>query len=98
MAVWSEVDARSRRMVGGFALKLAIYLLAAIALSAHAERRLLGFAQILEVWLYLAGLATAIVALIKRQKPAPGTITYWDEALAYGGLCLLVHIGLRSFA
>jgi hypothetical protein len=96
MAVWSEVDVQSRRMVGGFALKLAIYLLAAMALSAHAERPLVDFAKILEMWLYLSGLATAVVALIKRQKPVPGTITYWDEALAYGALCFLVHIGLRS--
>ena len=96
MAVWSEVDAQSRRTVERFALKLAFYLVAAVALSARAQRPLLDFARILEFWLYVSGLLAVAVALMKRQKPEQGVISHWDEALAFGALCLLAHIGLRS--
>jgi hypothetical protein len=97
MTVWSEVDAQSRRRVGAFALKLSLYLAAATAMSASSQRPLLDFARLLEFWFYLSGLVTAFIALVKRQKPGPGALTYWDEALAFGALCLLVHIALRSF-
>lgn len=95
MAVWSELDAESRRTISRFGLKLSLFLAAAVAFSAHNQRPLLGFAKMLEFWLYAAGLFAALAALITHQKPQQAVITQWDEALGFGALCLLTHIGLR---
>src|ERR1700736_761853 len=96
MGVLSEIDAASRRTLTLCGLKLLIMLTAAAAFAFADPPSLLRFATLVEFYTYVGGIAAAICAIIRRQRPERDVINHWHESLVFGAVCLLAHIGVRA--
>jgi hypothetical protein len=95
MIAWAELDAASRRLAASFVVKLSFLLALIAALAAHGQRPLVDLARLMEIGLYMASFAAAVCAVLKRQKLQRRIFTHWDEALAFGTICLLVHVAIE---
>jgi hypothetical protein len=96
MSVLSELDAVSRRTLTLCGLKQLVMLTAAAAFALADPPSLLRFAALVELYTFVGGIAAAACAIIRRQKPEPQIINHWDEALAFGAVCLMAHIAVRA--
>jgi len=56
-----------------------------------------GFSKSLAALLAMSSILCGIVAVVRREALFPGTLNYWDEALAYTALYFLtIGLGLSA--
>jgi hypothetical protein len=68
------------------------FLLTAIILMSFAAFSSIGFAKGLAGLTWMASLVSAVVAVIKRERPFEPTLNRWDEMLGYVAVFCLISI------
>jgi hypothetical protein len=58
-----------------------------------------GFGKSLTTLLWMSGVFSAVVGILRRERPLDSTLNHWDETAAYAALCSLVTAfnGVASF-
>lgn len=77
-------EMRSTQVLARFCLRMVI-------LAVFAMFGSFGFARGLAALLAISIVFSAVVAVIKRERPLDGILNHWDEALACAALFCLVH-------
>lgn len=75
---------RSTQVLVRFSLRM-------IILAIFATFGSFGFARNLAALLVMSIMFSAVVAVMKRERPFDGILNHWDEALACAALFCLVH-------
>jgi hypothetical protein len=72
------------------------FLLTAIILMSFAAFSSIGFAKGLASLTWMASLVSAVVAIIKRERPFEPTLNHWDEMLGYMAVFCLISIFIHE--
>jgi hypothetical protein len=72
------------------------FILRIVILCVFARLGNIDFARSLVALLWMSGIMSIAVAVIRRESIFDSTITYWDEAAAYGSLCCLASALLAA--
>ena len=88
-------ELRSTQVVVRFSLRMIILVVFATFGS-------IGFARSLAALLWMSIVLSAVVGVMKRERPFDSILNHWDETVAYTALFCLVHgfsdIGLGALA
>jgi hypothetical protein len=68
------------------------FVLTAIILVSFAAFSSVGFAKGLAVLTWIASLVSAVIAVIRRERPFEPTLNRWDEMLCYVAVFCLISI------
>ncbi len=77
-------ELRSTQVLVRFALRLFILIMFASFGS-------VGFARSFATLLWMSIVLSAVVGLMKRERPFDGILNHWDETVAYAALFCLAH-------
>jgi hypothetical protein len=72
------------------------FILRIVILCVFARLGNIGFARSLVALLWMSAIMSVAVAVMRREAIFDSTLTYWDEAAAYGSLCCLASAPLSA--
>ena len=96
--ITSRLDPLSQLLLQVFYRKLLFLLMMAGSLSLLDPRHLYLGCMLLQAQALVSGGISMLLGMAAHHRFSGGTLTYWDEALAFTGIGLLAHLGASLFA
>ncbi len=91
----SRLDPASRRTLSGWLLRVGGLLACAVLPWGLGLRSLHAMGGDAALVLSLGGMVATLTATCRRERIGGGSLNHWDQALAFNGASLLLHVVLR---